>query len=70
MKAADLLVLWLEERGYGKHDIWRVNGKLYWIRPPRGSGFFMWFKEDNTHLVVSQKNGHLCGYEREDVQHR
>lgn len=54
MTAADLLLCWLQERGYSQHDIWCVSGKLQWIRPPKGPALFIWFKEDNTHLVVSQ----------------
>lgn len=54
MNAADLVELWLRERGYGLHDYWCISGRLRWVRPPKGPGLYLWFKEDNISLVVSQ----------------
>lgn len=55
MTAADLVFLWLQERGYSLTDILCISGKLRWVRPPKGPGLYLWFKEDNISLVVSQK---------------
>jgi hypothetical protein len=55
MTAADLVMIWLEERGYNPTDIWCISGRLRWVRPPKGPGFYIWFKDDNISLIVSQR---------------
>jgi len=55
MTAADLVKIWLEDRGYNLGTEYLcISGRLHWVRPPRGPGVFLWFKDDNTSLVVSQ----------------
>ena len=52
MTAADLVKIWLEDRGYNLGTEYLcISGKLHWVRPPRGPGVFLWFKDENTIIV-------------------